>query len=103
MRLSPLSAPQKILSRSLSTWWTVFTRAGWNVLWSFILKQDMPPSEMLEIIKYWKREYHIDGFHLMGKGICPELFMKDPYLSGTKLFFHDVDGERILGGTKTIL
>ena len=38
-------------------------------LMEFYFEEDMPPSEMLEIIKYWKREYHIDGFHLMGKRI----------------------------------
>ena len=24
-----------------------------------LFEEDMPPSEMLEIIKYWKREYHM--------------------------------------------
>ena len=77
-----------------------FHQNGLECLMEFYFEEETSPSEALEILKYWKREYHIDGFHLMGRGICQEVFMKDAYLSGTKLFFHDVDGEAVLGGRK---
>ena len=73
-------------------------QGGLECLMEFYFNGDTSPSEMLDIVKYWKREYHIDGFHLMGTGICREIFMRDAYLSETKLFFHDVDGKAVLGG-----
>lgn len=64
----------------------------------FYFDGNTSPSEMLDIVKYWKREYHIDGFHLMGTGICPEIFVRDAYLSETKLLFHEIDGKAVLRG-----
>ena len=72
-----------------------FHQNGLECLMEFYFEEETSPSEALEILKYWKREYHIDGFHLMGRGICQEVFMKDAYLSGTKLFFQDEDGEAV--------
>ena len=56
-------------------------QGGLECLMEFYFNGDTSPSEMLDIVKYWKREYHIDGFHLMGTGICREIFMRDAYLS----------------------
>lgn len=50
------------------------------------------PLSVLEALRYWKSEYHIDGFHLVGDSVPKELIMKDPLLATTKLFFINVDG-----------
>ena len=41
--------------------------------------------EMLDILKYWVLEYHIDGFHVLGADIPIALFAKEPLLAETKL------------------
>lgn len=74
--------------------------AGLECLMEFYFDGSTSPSVMLDILRYWKIRYHIDGFHLMGEGICRELFMKDSLLSETKLFFHSIDGAQIWGGQK---
>lgn len=70
--------------------------AGVECLMEFYFDQNMEPAKMLEIVRYWKLKYHIDGFRLIGN-VCQELFLKDPLLAETKLFFGFLDGERIYG------
>lgn len=77
-------------------------RQGLECLMEFYFDGSIAPSAMLDIVKFWKTEYHIDGFHLMGKGICQELFIKEPLLSRTKLMFHDVDGAAVLEGRRPV-
>lgn len=74
--------------------------AGLECLMEFYFGRELPPSVMLDILRFWKCEYHIDGFHLMGERIPKELFMKDAFLAGSKLFFHDVDGREVFDGKK---
>lgn len=38
-----------------------------------------------EAVRFWVREYHVDGIHLTGIASCPSL-ADDPWLSRTKLF-----------------
>lgn len=38
-----------------------------------------------EAVRFWAREYHVDGVHLVGIAACPSL-RDDPWLAGTKLF-----------------
>lgn len=75
---------------------------GLECLMEFYFEKETAPSMMLDILRYWKREYHVDGFHLMGSSLPQALFMKDALLAGSKLFFHDVDGESILDGEKPL-
>lgn len=77
-------------------------RQGIECLMEFYFDGSTAPSTMLDILKYWKTEYHIDGFHLMGNGICKELFIREPLLSRTKLMFHDVDGRAVLEGCRPL-
>lgn len=75
-----------------------FHEAGIECMMEFYFGKHTSLTKMLDVLRYWKIQYHIDGFHVMGEGICQELFMKDPLLADCKLFFHDVDGYRILDG-----
>lgn len=76
-----------------------FHSEGIECLMEFFFDEDTSPAKMLDILRYWKCAYHIDGFHLMGQGICRELFIKDPVLEGCKLFFHHMD-EGMYGNKK---
>ncbi len=50
----------------------------------------MPGAQMLQILKYWVEEYHVDGFHLQGSNIPLSLLLEDPYLGRTKLLYREV-------------
>ena len=36
----------------------------------FYFPKDAEGMDISEILRFWVLEYHVDGFHLMGK-ICP--------------------------------
>lgn len=73
-------------------------KTGMECLMEFYFDGSVSPSVMLDILHYWKLQYHVDGFHLMGSGICQEVLVRDALLSRTKLFFHDVDGGYLYQG-----
>ncbi len=64
-----------------------------------ILEMDFPkpmPKEMiLEVLKYWVQEYHVDGFHLQGDDIPIELLLENPYLGRVKIFYKGITEEMI--------
>lgn len=49
----------------------------------------MRAVEILDILKYWVLEYHIDGFHLMSASLPMELIAGEPLLSETMLLTGD--------------
>ncbi|MGN0400237.1 MAG: alpha-amylase family glycosyl hydrolase [Blautia sp.] len=75
-------------------------QAGLECMMEFYFDGSVSPSMMLEILRYWKQEYHIDGFHLIGQGISQEVLAKDPLLAKTKLMFSNVDENRIYNEQK---
>lgn len=75
-----------------------FHEAGLECMMEFYFGKHTALIKMLDVLRYWKITYHIDGFHIMGEGISQELFMKDPLLADCKLFFHDVDGSCVFHG-----
>lgn len=60
-------------------------RNGIEVLMQFYFPTEVIPADMLDILKYWKMEYHIDGFHVMGTNLPIEMFAMEPLLCDTKL------------------
>lgn len=44
-----------------------------------------PPSFVLDVVRYWADEFHVDGIHLVGTPPL-NLLERDPYLSRIKLF-----------------
>ena len=60
-------------------------RSGIEVLMQFYFPPEISPMEMLEILKYWILEYHIDGFHVLGTELPIDLFAREPLLAETKL------------------
>lgn len=60
-------------------------REGIEVLMQFYFPTEVVPVEMLDVLKYWKVAYHIDGFHVMGVDLPIGLFAAEPLLSDTKL------------------
>lgn len=43
------------------------------------------PSFVLEVVRFWVREFHVDGVHITGNAPI-ELLAQDPYLADTKLW-----------------
>lgn len=58
---------------------------GIEVLMQFYFPPEVTRAEMLDVIRYWVLEYHIDGFHVMGVDLAIDVFTKEPLLCGTKI------------------
>jgi glycogen operon protein len=58
---------------------------GIEVLMQFYFPPEISSVEMLDILRYWVLEYHIDGFHVMGVNVPIELIDRDPLLADTKI------------------
>lgn len=63
--------------------------SGLEVIMQFYFPKEIKPGFILEVLKYWVYEYHIDGVHLMGERIPTQLLATEPMLSNTKLFYYD--------------
>ena len=48
---------------------------------------------MLDVMRFWVMEYHIDGFHLLGDKLPIRAMAQDLILSRTKLFYEYFDGD----------
>jgi glycogen operon protein len=51
----------------------------------FYFAADFTEAEILEILRYWVVNFHVDAFHLMGMNIPMSLVASDPMLAGTKI------------------
>lgn len=60
---------------------------GMEIIMEFSFSPEVPPDIITEALVYWLKEYHIDGFHLIGMGIPIDRIVSNPYLSGTKIFY----------------
>ena len=66
-------------------------RAGIEVIPELYFSGKESPAFVLDAVRYWIREFHVDGIHLVG--FAPTgLLGADPYLSRTKLLATSWDG-----------
>lgn len=49
------------------------------------------PLMALRALQFWKQNYHVDGFHVLGAGAPLALIMKDGLLAGTKILADGMD------------
>ncbi|MEE1009470.1 MAG: alpha-amylase family glycosyl hydrolase [Agathobacter sp.] len=45
-----------------------------------------------DVLRYWVREYHVDGFHILGNNVPMTAILQDVMLSRTKIFYTAMDG-----------
>ncbi len=53
----------------------------------FYFPQKINPHLILDVLHYWRREYHVDGFRIVGNASGAQLAAQDPRLGDCKLFF----------------
>ncbi|MCL2051740.1 MAG: hypothetical protein FWG91_08450 [Lachnospiraceae bacterium] len=57
----------------------------------FYFPPDFCPSDILDILRFWVIEYHLDGIFLLGTKIPLAVIVEDPVLSGTKIVYNEYD------------
>lgn len=73
-------------------------KAGIEVMMQFYFPSDKNLSLILDCIRYWVIEYHIDGVHLLGSNIPIEIITTDPVLSRIKISGNPIPIDMIFSG-----
>ncbi len=72
-------------------------QAGIEMIMQFYFPSAVSPVFILEVLRFWQLEYHVDGFHLLGVGIPIELLATDSVLCNAKLLYEQVDSLKTYG------
>ena len=59
-------------------------RAGLELVTELYFTGEEPPAQVLDTVRFWVEEFHLDGVHLVG-AFPAQLLAEDPYLSSAKL------------------
>lgn len=70
---------------------------GIEIIMQFYFPDTVKQGLILDAIRYWVLEYHIDGVHLKGNGLPLMGLATEPLLTDTKLFYYDFPYEQIYG------
>ena len=74
-------------------------KAGLEIVLELYFSGKEVPEFVLETVRFWVREYHVDGIHLTGYAPTA-LLAKDPYLADTKLWAISWEAEKPAAGEK---
>lgn len=72
-----------------------------EVVLQFYFPKSVNRGEILQILKYWKTEYHVDGFHIKGENLPLLMLAQEPGLSDTKLFYYDLPLDELYSSDET--
>ena len=77
-------------------------QAGMEVVIELFFTGKETPAAVLDVVRFWVREFHVDGVHLTGQAPA-WILARDPYLTDTKLWatYWD-DGEKDPGYQKNL-
>ena len=68
-----------------------------EVVLQFYFPKTMVQCEIIKILRYWRMEYHVDGFHLKGENLPLLMILQDPGLSDVKLFGYNFPVQQVYG------
>ena len=77
-----------------------FHQNNMEIVMQFYFPREVSRGEIIEILRFWVLEYHIDGFHLMGDNLPLDLVALDPLLANTKLWYYFYDTEWLYGSSE---
>ena len=70
-------------------------RAGIELIMQFYFPQTISRSYIVEVIKYWVKEYHIDGVRLLGVNMPVPVLATQPELLNTKIMYENINFHEI--------
>lgn len=65
---------------------------GMECVMEIFFPEDTNHNLIMDVLHYWVREYHVDGFHILGGRLPMPSIVCDAILSRTKLFAEDFHG-----------
>ena len=70
--------------------------AGMEIVMEVSYTADAWDDLMLDVLRFWAAEYHLDGFHLLGAGLPAKRIAEDALLGTTKIFYDQFPRECLL-------
>jgi len=64
-----------------------------EIIMQFYFSPQADAMIVLDALRYWVSEFHVDGFRICGFNIPTEMLIKDPLLCETKLWFNYINEE----------
>lgn len=71
-----------------------FHANGMEVILEMFFTEKLTIREILNILTYWAKEYHIDGFSFVGRSDFVKFLLHDPFLAGRKFLCAGYPGEK---------
>lgn len=68
---------------------------GMELILEFYFDEDCPQFAILNCLKYWALEYHVDGFHITGYHDLTQELERDPFFAELKLYMPSISEEGI--------
>lgn len=72
-----------------------FHKNGMEAVLQFYFPPEVKRGEIVEILRFWALEYHVDGFHLMGENLPVTILAQDALLADTKLWYYQFDTDSL--------
>ncbi|MFI3211766.1 MAG: alpha-amylase family glycosyl hydrolase [Eubacteriales bacterium] len=70
-------------------------RNGIEAIMQFYFPITVKKSYVIEVLKYWKQEYHVDGFRLLGENLPIEEIVTDVLFYNTKILYQEEVANRV--------
>ena len=67
-----------------------FHKQGMELILQMYFDKSVTPGFILEVLRFWVYEYHVDGFMLLGEKLPLALIGTDPLLATTKILAQDI-------------
>lgn len=66
-------------------------KAGIEVIMQMYFDKMQSSAFIIDVMRFWYLEYHVDGFHLLGERIPFDSILTDELLADAKLYFNNID------------
>ena len=66
-------------------------KAGIEIIMQMYFDKGTKQTLIIDCLRYWYTEYHVDGFHLIGSKLPLELILTDDILSDAKLYINNIN------------
>ena len=65
--------------------------AGIEVIMQMFYPKSVRANVIIDSLRFWYTEYHVDGFHIMGERLPLELILGDDLLAKAKIYINNLD------------
>ncbi|MCR4808196.1 MAG: hypothetical protein K5857_11060 [Lachnospiraceae bacterium] len=77
--------------------------AGIEIVMQFYFPARVNRNLIANCLRFWRLEYHVDGFHIYGGNLPLDVLATDPMISNAKIYYERYEASGIYGGDTTCI